>query len=81
MYRQQNKALIILGERIRQIRKAKGFSQENFAVESDLNRSFYGCIERGEKNPSALVLMRIALALGIEVGELFPAREDFQMFF
>ncbi|PIQ42721.1 MAG: transcriptional regulator [Gammaproteobacteria bacterium CG12_big_fil_rev_8_21_14_0_65_46_12] len=42
--------LILLGRKIRQLHKEKGFSQENFANDVGLARSFYGCVERGEKN-------------------------------
>lgn len=61
-----------LGQRIREIRKAKGFSQEGFAAEVGLDRAYYGGVERGERNVAALNLVRIAAVLGVEVGELFP---------
>ena len=38
-----------LGERIRNERKAQGFSQEGFAHVANLDRSYYGSIERGER--------------------------------
>ncbi len=66
--------LVALGEQIRTQRKAKGYSQEPFAAHAEIDRSYYGGIERGERNLSALNLIRIALALEIEVGELFPSR-------
>ncbi len=43
-------------------------------------RSYYGGIERGENNVAALNLMRIALALGVEVGELFPNKQTLAEF-
>ena len=49
-----------------------GFSQEGFAAAAGLDRADYGAIERGERNVSALNLIRIALMLDCEVGELFP---------
>lgn len=61
-----------LGQHIRDLRKAKGFSQEGFASEVGLDRAYYGGIERGERNVAALNLILIAKALGVEVGELFP---------
>ncbi len=65
-------ALVALGQQIRKVRQAKGFSQEDFAAQADLDRSYYGGVERGERNVAALNLMKIAAALQVEVGELFP---------
>ena len=70
--RKKHPALIKLGERVREHRKGKGFSQESFADEVGLDRTYMGGIERGERNIATLNLIRIALALGVEVGELFP---------
>lgn len=68
--------LITIGKRIRELRQAKGFSQENFAATAGLDRAYYGGVERGERNVSALNLIRIALALQVEVGDLFPPVEE-----
>lgn len=62
----------MLGNRIRELRKAQGFSQENFAAEVGLDRTYMGSVERGERNIAALNLIRIAKCLQVEVGELFP---------
>lgn len=70
----QKKHLLALGGRIRSLREAKGASQEGFAEEAGLDRAYYGGIERGERNVAALNLIKIALALGVEVGDLFPKR-------
>lgn len=67
--------LVALGEQIRKKRKEKNYAQESFAAHAEIDRSYYGAIERGERNLSALNLIRIALRLGIEVGELFPPRQ------
>ncbi|MDY0043021.1 MAG: helix-turn-helix transcriptional regulator, partial [Desulforhabdus sp.] len=53
-----------------------GYSQEAFAAESGLDRSYYGGIERGERNVAALNLVQIAKILGVEVGELFPSLRE-----
>lgn len=70
--RKKHPSLIKLGEKIRELRKSNGFSQESFADEVGLDRTYMGGIERGERNIATLNLIRIALALNIEVGELFP---------
>ncbi len=72
METERNAALVALGQQIRKVRRERGFSQENFAYGAGLDRSYYGGVERGERNLSALHLMRIAVALKVEVGELFP---------
>jgi transcriptional regulator with XRE-family HTH domain len=64
--------LIKLGEQIRRLRAEKGYSQEEFAAEVGIDRSYMGGIERGERNIAAINLIRIAAALNVEVGELFP---------
>lgn len=69
--RKKHPALIKIGRKIRDLRKAKGFSQENFAYEVGLDRTYMGSIERGERNLAAINLIKIAKALRVEVGELF----------
>ena len=68
----KNPRLALLGQQIRRLREEKGLSQEEFAGLANLDRAYYGGIERGERNVAALNLIKIALALGVEVGELFP---------
>jgi len=68
----KHSSLVKLGAKIRQLRKDKGFSQEDFAAEVGLDRTYMGGIERGERNLAALNLIRIAKCLKVEVGELFP---------
>jgi transcriptional regulator with XRE-family HTH domain len=64
--------LVAIGQRIRELRVARGFSQEAFAMEVGLDRAYYGGVERGERNVAALNLIRIAASMKLEVGELFP---------
>lgn len=59
------------GRRMRELRKARGFSQEGFALQVNLDRTYVGGIERGERNPGLKVILRIADALDVAVGELF----------
>jgi transcriptional regulator with XRE-family HTH domain len=61
-----------LGDRIRILRKKKLFSQDKFAAEAGLDRAYYGGVERGERNIAAINLVKIAAALEVEVGDLFP---------
>ncbi len=68
-------ALIKLGNKIRELRKLKNLSQEAFADEVGLDRTYIGGIERGERNIATLNLMRIAIVLNIEMGQLFQPLE------
>jgi transcriptional regulator with XRE-family HTH domain len=65
--------LIKIGKKIREMRKLKGFSQEDFAAEAQLGRGYYGRVERGEQNISIQNLIKIAFTLQVEVAELIPS--------
>jgi len=60
-----------LGERVQELRKKKGWSQEEFAAQCGLHRTYMGAIERGERNVAVINLRKISDALGMKVGELF----------
>ena len=75
---EKNAALVALGKQIRKVRQSRDVSQEDFAAQAGIARSYYGSIERGERNVAALNLMRIAAALNCEVGELFPDAQVFR---
>ena len=62
--------LKVLGERIREMRKVKNLTQEDLAYESDIDRSYIGGVERGERNLSFDKLCQIAKALGCDVAAL-----------
>jgi transcriptional regulator with XRE-family HTH domain len=59
------------GERVRQLRKQKGFSQEALALACDLDRTYIGSVERGERNISLINIHKISQALGIAPKDLF----------
>ena len=69
-----NKLLIGIGKKIRSAREMVGLSQEDAAMEADLDRAYYGRIERGQVNVSALNLLKIAKVLKVDVGDFFPKR-------
>lgn len=66
-----DKRLKELGETIRQERKNRGISQEELANKAQLDRSYMGRIERGEKNITVLKLHQICDALEISPALLF----------
>ncbi len=59
-----------LGRRVRERRKQLGFSQEKFAQHTGIDRSYMGCIERGERNVSFWLLCDVAEALDCDLGTL-----------
>ncbi len=59
------------GLRVRELRKAKGYSQEEFAYECGIHRTYMGDVERGERNVSIDNIAKIALALKVSIPELF----------
>ncbi len=59
-----------LGQRVRERRKLLGFSQEKFAHRTGIDRSYMGCIERGERNVSFWLRCDLAVALGCDLGDL-----------
>ena len=62
--------LMRFGDRVRELRKATGFSQESFADACGVDRMCMGGIERGERNPALRNIEKIAHALGISISEL-----------
>jgi transcriptional regulator with XRE-family HTH domain len=56
---------------IRRLRVARGVSQEAFAVDAGVDRTYMSRIERKLENPTVTVLERIATALGVDIAALF----------
>jgi transcriptional regulator with XRE-family HTH domain len=68
--------LVLLGKRVREVRAAKKWSQEEFAHISGLHRTYVGQIERGEKYLSFANLVKIADVLGLTMSELLLGLEE-----
>lgn len=62
-----------LGQAIRAARKQQGYTQESFALKAQLDRSYYGAIERGEFNVTLDTIMSIAAGLNLPAAELFQS--------
>lgn len=71
--------LVEIGKNIRAIRESKGLSQEKLAELVEIDRTYIGGIERGERNVASLNLIKIAIALNTEVGNLFPTLDMLQL--
>lgn len=61
----------LIGNRIRELRKARGLSQEKLAHKSELHYTHIGAIERGEKNWSIDTLVKVVRGLDVEISQLF----------
>jgi transcriptional regulator with XRE-family HTH domain len=59
------------GARVRELRGARGLSQEALADAAEMDRTYVGGIERGERNPSLENIARVAKALSVEIADLF----------
>lgn len=59
-----------IGRNIRQLRVDLGLSQERLALESGIDRSYVGRVERGEENVTLDTMQAFAAALGVDVSAL-----------
>lgn len=67
-----SKTRVEIGRRINRIRKQKGLSQTEVAVDAGLDSSYYSKIERGEVNPSLKKLYKVIKALGAKSADILP---------
>jgi len=78
----ENNFYLLLGKKIREIRKKRGMTQEELAWKSSVSLNFIGQIERGQKQPSMKTLKRISDTLEVAPSAFFektsyvPPRED-----
>lgn len=63
------------GDRVRELRKQKGLSQEALALACNLDRTYIGGVERGERNISLINIHKIASAIGVSPSEFFTDAE------
>ena len=66
----KDERIIAFGKRVREVRKAKGISQEKLAELANIDRSYMGNIERGEKNVTLKKVYEICDALKVDISEL-----------
>lgn len=64
-----------IGWNVRRLRAEREINQEDFATDSGFDRGYISGIERGVRNPSILVLQRIATALEVDVADLLDESE------
>lgn len=66
-----HKVRLRFGQKVRDLRKEQGYSQEAFAEECGLHRTYIGAIERGERNVSIDNIARISHTLKMKLPVLF----------
>lgn len=60
-----------VGQNLKRLRAERAVTQEDFATDSGFDRGYISGVERGVRNPSILVLERIAHALDVDISALF----------
>jgi transcriptional regulator with XRE-family HTH domain len=59
-----------VGQNVKRLRTAAGLSQEQFAFEAEMHRTYVSGVERGIRNPTVTVLERMAQALKVRAQDL-----------
>ena len=67
---------MLLGRRIRSLRTAKGWTQQELGDHAEVNYKFIGEIERGQQNPSLNILAKLAAALSVDLSDLFRFEQE-----
>lgn len=60
-----------IGHRIKELRTAKGLSQEKLAFDSGITTTYLGLLERNRKNPTINVIEHLCHAMGVTLHEFF----------
>jgi transcriptional regulator with XRE-family HTH domain len=63
-----------LGQRIRNLRKRQGMTQEEMADKCGLHWTYIGGLERGERNPTLTTMQKVALGLGVGLTDLIQTK-------
>src|SRR5215210_298547 len=64
-----------LGGRVRELRRERGLTLEALAERSGVSRAMISKVERGEKNPTLVVAVKVAEGLGVTLSELLGVEE------
>jgi transcriptional regulator with XRE-family HTH domain len=64
------KILERIGANVRRLRKDRGWSQERYAFEANVHRTYVSEIERAIRNPTATMIEKLAKPLGVSPGRL-----------
>jgi len=76
LYDDPDRASRAFGDRMREVRKREGVSQDGLAREADIHPTSIGRLERGGREPKLTTILRIAHGLGVEPGELLDGLDN-----
>jgi transcriptional regulator with XRE-family HTH domain len=65
-----------IGINVRRLRQKRGWSQEELAFETGLHRTYISGVERGVRNPTALVIQDIAIALEVPAARILSVAKN-----
>ena len=68
-----------LGKRIAYLRKKQRLSQLDLALIAEVNKNYISDLERGRRNPSLMILSRIANAFKIDMSTLLQGIQDYSL--
>jgi transcriptional regulator with XRE-family HTH domain len=74
---QRSQASVALGLAVRDVRQVARISQEELGYLSGMHRTYVGGIERGERNPSWMNIVKLAQALGVAPSDLVTRAEAY----
>ena len=67
---------VIVGKNIRALREEKGWSQEELADRTDLHRTYISGIERGVRNPTVIIIEKIAKQLSVNTADILRSSNE-----
>lgn len=70
MTNEEKQIVLHFAQNMKVCRESQGISQEKLAEFANLHRTFIGAIERGEKIPSLVTVVKVAKALKVDVSQL-----------
>lgn len=66
----------LFGQRVRELRLSRGWSQDELAERSGIDRTYVSGVERGVRNPTLGVIATIAAGFSVSIGVLFEVSND-----
>lgn len=70
--------MIILKNRIEELRKEKGIKQEDLAIAVEVSRQTIGSLENGRYNPSIILAFKIARYFNMSIEDIFIYEEEIE---
>ena len=70
--------MIVLKNRIEELRKEKGIKQEDLAIAVEISRQTIGSLENGRYNPSIILAFKIARYFHMSIEDIFIYEEEIE---